>query len=116
MGMRKKEIDRRTGWLAAVFCACLALAPLPVSAADSGGMLDPITSLELGGRASGLGGAYVAIADDADSFLYNPAGLAQGERISMTATQLMLFQDTQFSAVSLIYPTLRRGSPCRAWS
>ena len=34
-----------------------------------------------GARASGMGGAYAAVADDISAIVYNPAGLAQMRRM-----------------------------------
>ena len=41
--------------------------------------------LELGARASGMGGAFAAVADDGSALFYNPAGIAfqRGTRIQM---------------------------------
>jgi hypothetical protein len=38
----------------------------------------------LGGRALGMGGAFVAVADDATAFHWNPAGMTKGSPASMT--------------------------------
>ena len=39
----------------------------------------------LGTRAAGLGGAFVAVADDASAIYWNPAGLASGAYFSLLA-------------------------------
>src|SRR5215471_15700397 len=41
--------------------------------------------LELGGRGSGMGGAFTAVADDGSALFYNPAGIGfqKGLRIEM---------------------------------
>src|ERR1051325_6097641 len=43
------------------------------------------SSLELGSRAAGMGGAFTAVADDGSAIFYNPAGIAfqKGMRIEM---------------------------------
>jgi hypothetical protein len=45
----------------------------------------------LGARPVGLGRAFVALADDANAMLYNPAGLASLERMELTSTYARLF-------------------------
>lgn len=61
----------------------LALAP---AARAAGAGADPFNFLFLdaGARPVALGGAYTALVDDADSLLYNPAGLAVARRHTAT--------------------------------
>jgi hypothetical protein len=69
-------VDRLRGGLAALIAA--ALVAMPAAAASDG----PAN----GARPMGMGGAFVAISDDANAPLYNPAGLgaAEGARIALT--------------------------------
>lgn len=83
--------------------AAALLTPCRVAAgADDGGLRSPF-ALGAGNRALGLGGAYVAVADDASAALWNPAGLAALERrrfeASHTALFGMGFGETYFSFV-----------------
>ena len=48
-----------------------------------------------GARPLGMGGAFVAIADDANTVLYNMAGLTQLESSEFTAMYAALFQGMQ---------------------
>jgi hypothetical protein len=63
---------RKWSWL-------LVLLFLPVSAYSDGNNYGAASYLQqgVGGRANGMGDAYVAVADDATSAYWNPAGLAQ---------------------------------------
>ncbi len=64
---------KRTATL--VLCAALALIPATVSA--------NFVETELGARAMGMGGAFVAVADDVTALHWNPAGLATLEQIQV---------------------------------
>ena len=56
-----------------ILIGCVCIAVLPAVAENYTG--DFLTS-GVGGRALGLGGAYVSIADDATATYWNPAGIA----------------------------------------
>ncbi len=55
----------------AVFSAMLACMAVPAAADEL-----HYTNLLIGDRASGMGGAYTAVSDDATGLYYNPAGIA----------------------------------------
>lgn len=59
--------------VAALAAVCLLVAPLPVTAQ---------TFESVGNRAQGMGGAFVAVADDASMTWWNPAGVANGGQLS----------------------------------
>jgi len=61
--------------------ASLLLAPSPLPATIA-------MDLGIGSRATSLGGAYTAIADDFSATFYNPAGLTQIRRAEITLTSL----------------------------
>ena len=64
----------RTPLCAALCLALVALLP-PAARAQS--------DAPVGVRAAGMGGAFVAVADDASAVYWNPAGLASGSYVSM---------------------------------
>jgi len=66
--MRKRIIS----WAAAL----LALFPRLCAAGSAGADPFDFLFLDAGARAVGMGGAYTALASDANALLYNPAGLA----------------------------------------
>ena len=88
-----------------ILAALLAWAP---SARAAGAGADPFNFLFLdaGARPVGLGGAYTAVVDDADSLLYNPAGLA-----ASTAHQATFMHDQHFEGITQEYAAYasRRG-------
>lgn len=57
-----------------------------------------------GPRAVAMGSAYVAIADDAYSSYWNPAGISNLEKISISAMQLNYVLKMKYLYVSGIYP------------
>jgi long-chain fatty acid transport protein len=77
---REKNYLRRT-----FLAAALSLAAL-LSVFRASALADPFHYINtlIGDRASGLGGAYTAISDDATGLYYNPAGIvnASGRRLS----------------------------------
>ena len=64
---------------ATILSLLLAPPPLPATVA---------MELGIGSRATSMGGAYTAIADDFSATYYNPAGLAQIRRAEITFTSL----------------------------
>jgi tetratricopeptide (TPR) repeat protein len=60
----------------------------------------------VGGRALGMGRAYVALANDASGVYWNPAGVISGERKQFSAMYTNLFYDTQYSYLAMSYPRL----------
>ncbi len=54
-------------------------------------------NINLGARASGLGGAFTAISDDSASVYYNPAGLANLKMIEINANHDIWFMDSSLS-------------------
>ncbi len=75
----------RTLWMGPLAPLALSAAlAFPALAAEDGGTRSPFAS-GAGCRALALGGAYVAIAEDAAALTWNPAGLAQASRAGFEA-------------------------------
>jgi len=68
--------------------------------ASAGAMLE----IGVGARAEGLGGAFVAIADDPSALYWNPAGIVQIQSLSIQASKTAWFVGTDFNAVDLVIP------------
>jgi long-subunit fatty acid transport protein len=93
-------------------CAALS-AVVQYNASDFGG--SPV-QIGAGARALGMGGAFVAIADDATASTWNPAGITQLERIEAAASGGYYRrstrynggksddQDVEFDHASAVYP------------
>ncbi len=65
----------------------------------------PASFLEFGAgsRALGMGGAYSAIAEGYDAFLWNPAGLGRPYQTGVCMSHVTLFEDAKLSAVSIAH-------------
>lgn len=87
--------------LAAVL-ACAALAP-PARAASAGREPFSFFFLDADARAVALGGAYTALATDANALLYNPAGLggAQEHRAAFMRSQYVAGISQDYLALAL---------------
>ena len=64
----------------------LALAAAPLQAAGSSALGGPFQDVDMGTRPMGMGGAFVAIADDANAPVENPAGMAFFDKNGRFAT------------------------------
>ena len=86
---------KHANWMViAVMAATLLLALAPAAALAAAE--DPVGTAALfdvgmGARALGMGGAFVAVADDANALYYNPAGLALIEDHDVTSMYSALF-------------------------
>jgi tetratricopeptide (TPR) repeat protein len=85
---------------------------LPARATSSGGQADEFLSYGVGARSLGMGGAFVAVADDSSANYWNPAGLSQITRKEVSLMQATLFADTAYDYYSFVMPSKKGGS---AW-
>ncbi|MEK7331051.1 MAG: PorV/PorQ family protein [Candidatus Eisenbacteria bacterium] len=74
---------------ALMLAALAALAAAPARAAPSG---FAFLEVPAGARASGVGGAFVAMGEGVEAAFWNPAGLAAVERIEITGSHYEFFQ------------------------
>ncbi|MCK4226226.1 PorV/PorQ family protein [candidate division WOR-3 bacterium] len=63
----------------------------------------PFLEIEIGSRAIGMGGAFVAVADDANAIYWNPSGLARLEKNEVTFTHIEWLADINFDFVGSIF-------------
>lgn len=65
-----------------------------------------LTFLEIGvgARAMGMGGAFVAVANDASATFWNPAGIVWSDNIQIEASHTAWFMDTKFDFLSGVIP------------
>ncbi len=71
---------------------------------------DSFLGLAFGARPLAMGGAYTAVADDAQALLWNPAGLAALDRISLSGSQNHLSFTENVFALTLNVPVGRLGT------
>lgn len=64
----------------------------------------------VGARAEAMGGAFVAVADDATALYWNPAGITQLNSLSLLVTKANWLVDTDFSTLDLVIPLSSMGS------
>jgi len=91
--------------------ATVALACLPgLAAADEDGGTRSVFATGAGGRAQAMGGAFVAVADDASAAFWNPGGLGLLPRLQLEASQATRERsDFRESAVVVAAPSWRWG-------
>lgn len=83
-----------------IFIAILFLPRPCMAYVDFSRLYGSDLGMGIGARAIGMGGAFVAVADDASATFWNPAGL-----VGLSHSQMFLSAETpgDFSAASLIY-------------
>ena len=99
----------RNVWTAAVLALVLSAAPAVAEEADGGApgswLSDYVTA-----RTLGLGGAFVAVADEATAVAWNPAGLALLVPNELRFETAQLFEDTSINAFNFAVPGNRLPS------
>ncbi len=89
------------------------VVPVRNSLAQSyGGYGGELLRYGVGGRATGMAGAFTGVADDASAVFYNPAGLVQTDRALLALYHARLFYDATYNFASVSYPlynVLRQG-------
>ncbi len=90
------------GVFAAVFLLCLTAAPARSGGPGSAGV--QVLKSDISPRASGMAGAFVAVADDAYAASYNPAGIAQLYMPQASAMYLSGFDDSKLQYLTFAMP------------
>jgi len=75
-----------------------------LSAQGYGGYPGEFLRYGIGGRALGMGRAFVAVANDASGILWNPAGIAGAQFSEFNSMYSNLYYDSQFANVGIILP------------
>lgn len=83
--------------LFSMFLAMMALPMVVMAAGETGAIF---LDLGVGGRPEGMGGAYTAVADDANSVAINPAGMThvKGREVTVMHNEYMLDMDHEYIA------------------
>jgi long-subunit fatty acid transport protein len=97
--MNGGKMSRRTGLLAA---AILIIASTCASAGEPGSAGFTFLRLGNGARAGGMGEAFTAVADDATSIYWNPAGMASVEEVELNLTHNEWLMDIRFEQASVV--------------
>jgi hypothetical protein len=92
----------RTLSRAAACALIVALAFIDVRAGEPGSAGFLFLRLGNGARASGMGEAFTAVADDATSIYWNPAGMAAVEGVELNVTHSEWLMDIRFEQVSVV--------------
>ena len=79
-------------------------------AREDGGRPGAFLDFAASARALAMGGAHVAIADDASASYQNPAGLSQLERKDVVSLYSILHEETRFGSFSFAQPTVDIGT------
>lgn len=64
----------------------------------------PFLKIGVGARAMGMGETFVAVANDATTIYWNPAGMTNLDKISLTASHSMWFADIYHDYVGIVIP------------
>ena len=87
----------------------LAIAPLAAQDDEQGGT-ESLFKAGFGARASGLGQAYTALAEDPSAVFWNPAGLEYVYQQSVMLFHMSLFEGTNYDFLAYAVPTLKVGT------
>ncbi len=88
--------------IAVLLLIALAVLSAPASAGEPGTSGFIFLRLGNGARASGMGEAFTAAADDATSIYWNPAGMASVEGVELNVTHSEWLVDIRFEQVSVV--------------
>lgn len=83
----------------------LALLALLLAGSSQGTETAAYLDIGVGARALAMGGAYTALADDAHSVYWNPAGLARMEKREAAASHAELGNMTRHDFITYAHPT-----------
>jgi len=71
---------------------------------SDGGLAGGFLRYGVGGRALGMGRAFVAVSDDASGIYWNPAGIVGAERLEFSSMYSNLFYDSQYGYFGAVVP------------
>ncbi|CUT05986.1 UPF0164 family protein, partial [Candidatus Kryptobacter tengchongensis] len=64
----------------------------------------PFLEIPVGGRATAMGGSFVAIANDASAIYWNPSGISRFNRIEAIFQFTNWLADTKFGFIGVVIP------------
>jgi hypothetical protein len=97
------------GLLLALIAAAPARAQFTLGEQRAGTASGTFLKIGLGARATGLGEAFVAVANDPTAIYWNPAGLASIQRKELAISHVEWPADIRFEHLALVLPVRRLG-------
>lgn len=94
-------MNRRCLMPAVVLLALMASAAM---ATDYGGYAGAYLQLSVQPRATGMGNAYTAVADDASGLFFNPAAASQIKRFTFGGAYRVLSMDRSLQQLAVVFP------------
>ena len=88
-------------WIIALMAPVSVYSQITGDVSKVGTVAASFLEIEVGSRAVGMGGAYVAVADDATSIYWNPAGLAHVPKSEAVLIHTNWLVDTSFDFVAI---------------
>jgi len=82
---------------------------------ENGGQAGNFRDIELGGRASAMGGAFTAIAEGGEGHIYNPGGGAQSRLYNVCFSYRFMKLDRRLGFASVILPIQGNASLAFSW-
>lgn len=98
-----------------VFLILTMLCSATLAETGDGGYADAFLQIGFGARALGMGGAFVAVADDATGGFFNPAGLTQITKRTFGAFYRKMTLDRRLSYVVYNQPVRDEATITLAW-
>jgi hypothetical protein len=95
---------------AAAAASSLAFAPAAQAQTNVGTTAAPFLTLGVGARAAAMGGAFVAVADDASALFWNPAGVAELERAQLLFQHASWLAGIDFEYAAVVVPGVAGGN------
>lgn len=93
-----------------VIVAILGILSGSALAADPQGGRESLFLLGAGSRSVGMGGAFVALADDATAVYWNPAGLSRLQYRELSIMHTSLWEETRYQFAGAVWPILDFGT------
>jgi len=93
-----------------IICLTINIAQLQPQSTNVGKTAAPFLSIGVGSRAIGMGGAFVATANDASSMYWNPAGIAFLDNIEAIFVHTNWVADMNFVYGGIIFPMGNSGT------
>ena len=97
-------------WITALITPVVAFSQITGDVSKVGTVAASFLEIEVGSRAVGMGGAYVAVVDDATAVFWNPAGLARISKTEVVMIHTNWLVDTSFDFVAIAFPVGNSGT------